>query len=136
MKERRNMPIDFVDRTRELLDSSLLGRDDIAHHTRLSRDWIEKFADCTDDEARHMDASFIARLHDWLILTELASARSLFGPDAAMLFFGQSAAYLYGQRQDPQNGGLITINERAHVLKAATKRMQVLSGWPSGALAE
>jgi hypothetical protein len=93
----RDMPTDFVDRTRQLLADSRLGRDDIARHTRLSRTWIEGFAACTEAQARQMDASLIARLHDWLILTDLASAEPRFGPGEAILLLGQTADYLYRQ---------------------------------------
>jgi hypothetical protein len=73
-----------------------------------------------------MDVSRVARLHDWLVLTELAADDPLWGPEDALVHLGNAALYMYRHRQRPELGGLITQNERARIIKRATARLDAI----------
>jgi hypothetical protein len=132
MRKLIEMHIDFVTRTRELLADRRESYSELAWHTDLDQKWIARFATCQEAEAKCMDASFVARLHDWLIVLELESSAPIFGPLEALLRFGPLAVYMYEQRQDPSDGGLLIQNERAHTLNAARATLTALRtfGYP------
>jgi hypothetical protein len=120
------MPIDIVDRTRELLASTSMSHDEIGYLTGLEKSWINRFERCAETLAPLEEASRIARLHDWLIVLELASGTPRFGPREALLRLGETAVYMYWQRQTTQRSGLLVNNECAAILAMAEARLAQL----------
>lgn len=123
MKKHQKLAIDYLSRTRELLATSHASHSDIAYLAGIQQSWVVDFSRRNEKQASTMDVSCIARLHDWLILTELAAADSQWDPEDALIVLGEAALYVYRHRQNPQLGGLLTQNERAPVLKRAAARI-------------
>jgi hypothetical protein len=126
MTKPTDMYLDIVDRTHELLEDPRESFSELAWHTGLDQKWIAQFACCTDDEAHRQDPSEVVMLFYWLILLELAADEQRFGPDEALLVYGEVAVYEYKQRHDPSISGLFNLNERAHIVKRAEARLEEL----------
>ena len=115
------MWIDFIDRTRELLCDAKVSHDDIAFLSGLDKQWINRIKTCSEGAARREDASCIQKLHDWLIVLEVASGSPRFEPDEMLLHLGETAVYYYRHRQ---SDGLFPTNEREHILQAASAQLK------------
>ena len=125
MTKPKDMWIDFLDRTRELLCEAEVSTSELAFHTGLSQRWIDCIRSCTDDESAALDdASKLARLHDWLVVLELARPTPRFGPEPLLRSLGETAIALYEHRQRTASSGLIPISERESILRDAKAQLR------------
>jgi hypothetical protein len=125
MTKPKDMWVDFLDRTRELLCEAEVSTGELAFHTGLSQRWIDCIRDCTDDDsATFDDASKLAKLHDWLVVLELAKPTPRFGPESLLRSLGETAVAFYEHRQQTASSGLIPISERASILRDAKARLR------------
>ena len=125
MKRRPNMMIDYELRTRELLQESRVPLPELADLAGVHPRIVERLARSSEESVVRIDASCISRLHDWLILTELASDAPLPAPTEALVALGNAALCI--QRQARRSDGLLIKNERAHVLVRAAARLNAMS---------
>lgn len=121
-----DLHLDILDRTKELMQSRLETIGDISFHTGLEVAWLTAFANRTLDQCRSMDVSNVCRLHDWLILLELACPIQRYGCDYAMQVIGDAACYLEKARLLDMISGLLPLGECWEVWGRAQARVDGL----------